>query len=194
MLTAWDLVLDPAMADPGLKVQFWTWPESGPYFGMPVQNLIGWSLTGLLYMGLSRLLWGSNSTRTHRGYGVVSIHRVRSECLLRHGLEPGRRRLAPGPARGARGLAAPGSPSSTLALAPTLAVARGTDVARLAEPLATRIADHAIRGACRLAARRIDLRVEGLEHLPATGPAIIAARHFHHFYDGCALVAVVPGH
>jgi 1-acyl-sn-glycerol-3-phosphate acyltransferase len=31
-----------------------------------------------------------------------------------------------------------------------------------------------------------------MEHLPATGPAIIAARHFHHFYDGCALVAVVP--
>jgi 1-acyl-sn-glycerol-3-phosphate acyltransferase len=65
-------------------------------------------------------------------------------------------------------------------------------VAHLAEPLASRVADHAIRGACRLAARRIDLRVEGLEHLPATGPAIIAARHFHHFYDGCALVAVVP--
>jgi uncharacterized membrane protein len=60
LLTAWDLVLDPAMADPGLKVQFWTWHESGPYFGMPVQNLMGWSLTGLLYMGLSRLLWGSN--------------------------------------------------------------------------------------------------------------------------------------
>jgi 1-acyl-sn-glycerol-3-phosphate acyltransferase len=65
-------------------------------------------------------------------------------------------------------------------------------VARLAEPLATRIAAHAIHAACRLAARQIDLRVEGLEHLPATGPAIIAARHFHHFYDGCALVAVVP--
>lgn len=65
-------------------------------------------------------------------------------------------------------------------------------MARLAEPLATRIADHAIREVCRLAARRIDLRVEGLDHLPATGPAIIAARHFHHFYDGCALVAVVP--
>ena len=65
-------------------------------------------------------------------------------------------------------------------------------MARLAEPLATRIADHAIHAACRLAARRIDLRVEGLEHLPATGPAILAARHFHHFYDGCALVAVVP--
>ncbi len=65
-------------------------------------------------------------------------------------------------------------------------------MARLAEPLATRIAEYAIRAACRLATRRIDLRVEGLEHLPATGPAIIAARHFHHFYDGCALIAIVP--
>jgi putative membrane protein len=60
LLTAWDLVLDPAMADPSLRVQFWTWHETGPYFGMPVQNLVGWSLTGLLYMGLSRLLWRSD--------------------------------------------------------------------------------------------------------------------------------------
>ena len=59
LLTAWDLVLDPAMADPGLRVQFWEWHETGPYFGMPIQNLAGWSFTGLLYMGLSRLLWGS---------------------------------------------------------------------------------------------------------------------------------------
>ena len=65
-------------------------------------------------------------------------------------------------------------------------------MARLAEPLATRIAEHAIRAACRLAARRITVRIEGLEHLPASGPAIIAARHFHHFYDGCALTAAVP--
>jgi 1-acyl-sn-glycerol-3-phosphate acyltransferase len=65
-------------------------------------------------------------------------------------------------------------------------------VARLAEPLASRLADSAIRTVCRVAVRRIDLRVEGLEHLPATGPAILAARHFHHFYDGCVLVAVVP--
>ena len=65
-------------------------------------------------------------------------------------------------------------------------------MARLAEPLATRLADSAIRTVCQLAVRRIDLRVEGLEHLPATGPAILAARHFHHFYDGSALIAVVP--
>jgi putative membrane protein len=65
-------------------------------------------------------------------------------------------------------------------------------VARLTEPLATLLADSAIRTVCQFAARRIDLRVEGLEHLPATGPAMLAARHFHHFYDGIALIAVVP--
>ena len=58
LLNAWDLVLDPAMADPGLRVRFWVWNETGPYFGMPVQNLAGWAFTGLLYMGVSRLFWG----------------------------------------------------------------------------------------------------------------------------------------
>jgi putative membrane protein len=65
-------------------------------------------------------------------------------------------------------------------------------VARLAESLATWLADGAIHTACRRAVRRIDLSVEGLEHLPASGPAVIAARHFHHVYDGCVLVAVAP--
>lgn len=59
-LTVWDLVLDPAMAHQDLGVKFWTWSETGPYFGMPVKNFIGWSATGLLYMGLSRYFWGSD--------------------------------------------------------------------------------------------------------------------------------------
>ena len=59
-LTAWDLVLDPAMAAPSLAVKFWEWQIDGPYFGMPLQNLIGWSVTGLAYMALSRLLWRSD--------------------------------------------------------------------------------------------------------------------------------------
>jgi putative membrane protein len=65
-------------------------------------------------------------------------------------------------------------------------------MADIAGGLSSRVARAAIRAACRLAIRRVDLRVEGLRHLPATGPVIIAARHFHHFYDGCALLAVVP--
>ncbi|HET8522825.1 MAG TPA: carotenoid biosynthesis protein [Thermomicrobiales bacterium] len=61
LLTAWDLVLDPAMAHPSLRVQFWVWHESGPYFGMPIRNLVGWSLTGLLFMVASRWLWRSQA-------------------------------------------------------------------------------------------------------------------------------------
>ncbi len=57
-LTAWDLALDPAMAvaDP----KFWIWEEDGPFFGMPLHNFAGWFFTGLLFMGIARLLWREN--------------------------------------------------------------------------------------------------------------------------------------
>lgn len=57
LLTAWDLVLDPAMAHADLRVQFWRWGQEGAYFGMPLRNLIGWSLTGLVFMAASRAVW-----------------------------------------------------------------------------------------------------------------------------------------
>jgi putative membrane protein len=57
LLTVWDLVLDPAMAHESLRIQFWVWDETGPYFGMPVKNFIGWSVTGLAFMFVSRMLW-----------------------------------------------------------------------------------------------------------------------------------------
>ena len=59
-LTVWDLVLDPAMAHADLAVKFWEWSDTGPYFGMPVQNFVGWSLTALVFMGLSRLAWNAD--------------------------------------------------------------------------------------------------------------------------------------
>jgi len=34
----------------------------------------------------------------------------------------------------------------------------------------------------------IDLQVEGVERVPATGPAMLVCRHYHHLYDGAALV------
>jgi putative membrane protein len=43
----------------------------------------------------------------------------------------------------------------------------------------------------RIALRKVKLRVEGLEHIPRRGPVIIAARHFHHFYDGAVLLKVI---
>lgn len=56
-LTVWDLVLDPAMAHHSLHIKFWVWDQSGPYFGMPIKNFIGWSITGLIFMTFSRFLW-----------------------------------------------------------------------------------------------------------------------------------------
>ena len=59
-LTVWDLVLDPALAHESLPVRFWGWHETGPYFGMPLHNVAGWTATGLLFMAVSRLLWRSD--------------------------------------------------------------------------------------------------------------------------------------
>jgi putative membrane protein len=57
-LTAWDLVLDPAMAHGSLRIKFWEWHQTGAYFGMPLKNLAGWSLTGLVFIAAARFLWG----------------------------------------------------------------------------------------------------------------------------------------
>lgn len=57
LLTAWDLVLDPAMAHEALPIRFWVWHESGPYMGMPLVNFAGWSMTGALFMAVSRIAW-----------------------------------------------------------------------------------------------------------------------------------------
>ena len=40
--------------------------------------------------------------------------------------------------------------------------------------------------------RWIRVRSEGLIHIPAAGPVVIAARHYHHLYDGVALLQAVP--
>ncbi len=70
-------------------------------------------------------------------------------------------------------------------------------VARVARRTATAVAatmtGRTMRwGARLLVARRLDLRVEGLDLLPRTGPVLVVARHFHHLYDGAVLIAVAP--
>ena len=57
LLTAWDLVLDPAMSQ--APFPFWEFQEVGAFFGMPYRNLVGWIGTGMLYMGVAAVLWRS---------------------------------------------------------------------------------------------------------------------------------------
>lgn len=47
MLVVWDLALDPAMS---FLTPYWVWEDSGPYYGMPWVNLLGWFLTGAAIM------------------------------------------------------------------------------------------------------------------------------------------------
>ena len=47
VLLSWDLALDPAMS---LVTSYWVWAVDGPYYGMPVLNLVGWYVTGLALM------------------------------------------------------------------------------------------------------------------------------------------------
>ena len=54
------------------------------------------------------------------------------------------------------------------------------------------MATRSLRAFARLAvARRTEVRTEGLEHLPAHGPVVIAARHVHHLYDATVLLVLV---
>jgi len=66
-------------------------------------------------------------------------------------------------------------------------------VAGLDQPVAAAMAWRSLRVFARsVVARHLDLTVEGIEHLPADGPVVLAARHFHHLYDGCAIGVTVP--
>lgn len=47
LLLVWDLSLDPAMS---YATKYWVWGESGAYYGMPLLNLAGWYVTGVVLM------------------------------------------------------------------------------------------------------------------------------------------------
>lgn len=49
LLLAWDLALDPAMSTLN---GFWTWEREGAWYGVPLSNLAGWYLSGLLFAAI----------------------------------------------------------------------------------------------------------------------------------------------
>lgn len=46
-----------------------------------------------------------------------------------------------------------------------------------------------MRLGARLATEKGALRAHGIEHVPATGPVVLAVRHYHHLLDGLGLLA-----
>jgi putative membrane protein len=64
-MAAWDLVVDPILSGP--TVGAWVWERGGPYYGVPLQNSLGWIVTTftvyLLYRAVERR-WTHTSSRS----------------------------------------------------------------------------------------------------------------------------------
>lgn len=57
LLMTWDLALDPAMS---YLTPYWRWADTGPYYGMPWLNLLGWYVTGLVIISAIEMLGGTD--------------------------------------------------------------------------------------------------------------------------------------
>jgi putative membrane protein len=182
-LTVWDLSLDPSMASGHMAVQFWVWYTPGPYFGMPISNLVGWTITGLIYMAVSRFFWRSNlSTQSLVAWLPFGVYAANTGFAIvltvSYGIWP------------------PLFIALLLGLLPAALVllprAGGPD-GRSGQGIVRSLSHLTVRNGSRVLSRgRLSYRVEGLEQIPQRGPVVIVARHFHHFYDGCILLAAIP--
>jgi len=187
LLISWDLVLNSALAGQHLSTQaagVGMWQVYGSYFGMPIRNPLGWLLNGLLFLSLIRLLWRSNfDTRrmiTWLPFGVYTAS-TGFAMALNIGV----------------GLWFPPILSAFFVLLPESLVLF---------PRQERYNLHASSGRKAISVslwwvmrasslvfawRRIDIHAEGLEHIPSSGPTLVAARHFHWLYDGLILVRTI---
>jgi uncharacterized membrane protein len=64
ILLSWDLALDPAMS---FVTKYWIWGTAGPYYGMPIMNLLGWFVTG------AALMVACAAVRVDRWIGAVPM-------------------------------------------------------------------------------------------------------------------------
>ncbi len=71
LLTAWDLVLDPAMTQ--TVVPFWQFQEVGEFFGMPYRNLSGWIGTGVVFMTVAAIVWEKKPLNVQRSQLLVPL-------------------------------------------------------------------------------------------------------------------------
>jgi putative membrane protein len=73
ILLVWDLALDPAMSH---ATRFWAWQEAGPYYGMPLLNLLGWFVTGALIVGSFEALGAARWARVLPRQWLLAFYAV----------------------------------------------------------------------------------------------------------------------
>jgi putative membrane protein len=85
-MTAWDVVMDPARTFVGQ----WVWEKPGPYFGIPLQNYLGWWITVFVALAAFMALARYTPARRHRNfdrlaiisYGLIALAEIISAVAL----------------------------------------------------------------------------------------------------------------
>ncbi|MEX2314824.1 MAG: carotenoid biosynthesis protein, partial [Thermomicrobiales bacterium] len=189
LLTVWDLALDPAMAHESLAIQFWTWFETGPYFGMPLKNFAGWAFTAALFMGVSRLLW-RRDVRAAEYSATVPFAIYLVNMLFAMVLSAGVGLWGPVVLGVVLGVVPAAAAWRSRAAAPDAGTSTPSTRRSSSPSPVEAVTQRVLATGAKIAGSRgMDLRVEGAQSLPETGPVLIAARHFHHLNDGCAIIA-----
>lgn len=190
-LIGWELALNSAMANvpPSRQaLQGVLWHEYGSYFGMPVRTLLGWTVNCLVFLGVSRLLWRQN---------LDPQSRANRSAWLPFGVYTGNTSFVMA-LNVSVGLWFPALLSAVFVLLPESLVLFPPTETRDSRTGRVRVIFSqgiwlVIRAISLVIARRsLNPDYEGLEHVPRSGPVIIAARHFHYFYDGYILVRTIP--
>jgi uncharacterized membrane protein len=69
IMTAWDIIMDPIMVAGGS----WVWDTKGAYFGIPLQNFLGWWLTVFTTYALYLLLRKRPSRAPEAGFDRLAL-------------------------------------------------------------------------------------------------------------------------
>lgn len=69
VMTAWDVVMDPMM----VRGSHWVWETGGPYFGIPLQNYLGWWLTAFCVFLVNWLAARRNSLPARGGDDRIAV-------------------------------------------------------------------------------------------------------------------------
>ena len=184
-LIAWAATLNLALASMHVSAQTSALHVYGSAFGLPVNNVLNWIISGLILLGLVQLLWrdrlNAQSLTIGLPFGVYTAN-IGFVMILSFGI----------------GLWFSLFLSVLFVLAPETLAFYPREEAPLVPPGRMRaFLSQVIWLVLRLATLvlfRVQARVsvEGQEYIPRSGPVLIAARHFHYLYDGYALVRVVP--
>ena len=85
VMAAGDLLVDPLLSGPAVGA--WVWERGGPWYGVPLQNSLGWIVTAFTVYVLYRSLERSQSAAA--GAAVGAVRSARRPMSLQPGALPG---------------------------------------------------------------------------------------------------------